>query len=65
MRKRSIKRRNNCYLIFFILTFNIISIVFFPGINFNVKNNDNLMDDPNSLIHTSSSGPPDNHFFQY
>ncbi|MFX0040373.1 MAG: DUF2341 domain-containing protein, partial [Candidatus Heimdallarchaeota archaeon] len=23
------------------------------------------MDDPNSLIHTSSSGPPDNHFFQY
>ncbi|MDX1799197.1 MAG: hypothetical protein R3255_11155, partial [Candidatus Lokiarchaeia archaeon] len=30
-----------------------------------MKNYEKVTDDPNSLIYTSSSGPPNKHFFQY
>jgi hypothetical protein len=63
--KRETKRRKYFYFIFFILTFNIISIFLFPDISFNVKNYEKVTDDPNSLLQTSSSGPPNKRFFQY
>ncbi|MFW9782570.1 MAG: DUF2341 domain-containing protein, partial [Candidatus Heimdallarchaeota archaeon] len=63
--KRYIKRRKYCYVIFFIIIINIISIIFLSNISINKINSKNLVNDTESLIHTSSSGPPTKHFFRY
>ncbi|MFX1467454.1 MAG: DUF2341 domain-containing protein, partial [Promethearchaeota archaeon] len=65
IRKRYIKRRKYCSIIFFILIFNILSIILLPNINLNVKNDEKLIDDQNSLIQTSSSNLPNRHYFKY
>ncbi|MFX1464774.1 MAG: DUF2341 domain-containing protein, partial [Promethearchaeota archaeon] len=65
IRKTYIKRRKNCYIILFILIFNILSIILLPNININVKNDEKLIDDENSLIQPSTSNLPDRHYFKY
>ncbi|MFW9829758.1 MAG: DUF2341 domain-containing protein [Candidatus Thorarchaeota archaeon] len=58
-------RRKSSYFILFILIFNIISIFLFSELNINIKNYGELMHDPDLVIHSSSSGPPNRHFFKY
>ncbi|MFX0104965.1 MAG: hypothetical protein ACFE75_05700, partial [Candidatus Hodarchaeota archaeon] len=65
IRKTYIKRRKYCYILSFILLFNFISIILLPNISINVKNNEKLIDDQNSLIQTSSSSLPNRHYFKY
>jgi len=63
IKKINFKKKKKFFCIFFILIFNLISISFVP--NFKTKNFDNLKEDATSFIQSSSSGPPDKHFFQY
>ncbi|MFX0052834.1 MAG: DUF2341 domain-containing protein [Candidatus Hermodarchaeota archaeon] len=63
--KTYIKRRKYCYILSFILLFNFISIILLPSISINVKNDEKLIDDQNSLIQMASSGPPNKDFFKY
>ncbi|MCK5641932.1 MAG: DUF2341 domain-containing protein, partial [Gammaproteobacteria bacterium] len=63
IKKINFKKKNKFFCIFLILIFNLISISFLP--NFKTKNFDHLKEDAPSFIQSSSSGPPDKHFFQY
>jgi len=65
MRKRHSKSKAKCYLVFLILTINICSILLFSNISINKINSKNLMTDTKTLIYTSSSLPPNKHFFKY
>ncbi|MFX1431593.1 MAG: DUF2341 domain-containing protein, partial [Promethearchaeota archaeon] len=63
--KRFIKRRKYCYILLYFFIFDVISIILLPNITLNVRNDEKLIEDPKSLIYTSSIGPPNKHFFQY
>ncbi|MFX1529035.1 MAG: DUF2341 domain-containing protein [Promethearchaeota archaeon] len=65
IRKRYHKRSKFCYLVFFILIFNIISIFFLPISDIKELNYENSMDSPESLIQSSSSSLPNKHYFKY
>ncbi|MFW9784910.1 MAG: DUF2341 domain-containing protein, partial [Candidatus Heimdallarchaeota archaeon] len=63
-RKRDNVRKKSSYLLFFILIFNLISIVSLPVSDIKEIEYEKSNDSPESLIQTSSSDPPNKHFFQ-
>jgi len=65
MVKRYFEHKKKFYFVFFILIFNIISIIFIPNSGTNVKNSENLIDNTKSLIKISSGNPPNAHYFKY
>ncbi|MFX0209631.1 MAG: DUF2341 domain-containing protein, partial [Candidatus Hodarchaeota archaeon] len=65
IRKTYLKRRKYCYILSFIFLFNFISIILIPNISINLKNDEKLIDDQNSLIQMALSGPPNKDYFKY
>ena len=65
IRRKNLHRKKYSILILFILTCNIVAIIFLPHNNLGLKNSENVVDDPNSLIQMSSIGPLNKHFFKY
>jgi tetratricopeptide (TPR) repeat protein len=65
IRKRYYKRKNHCYLVFFIFIINLISIVFLPIGTITENYYENSLGNPKFLIQTSSSSLPNKHYFKY